>query len=163
VLAVSFLSLGLHTKPLRRRSRSRPRRAGDDTAGVGDHNARHVAAGHQPAQDLARALIIALGLLVDDAIIAVEMMVRMLEEGASKAVAVTAMYETTAMPMLTGTLITAVGFLPIALAKSVAGEYTMSISRSRRWRWSSRGSLPCSSCVARRLAAEGEAQGRRAQ
>ncbi|HQR22533.1 MAG TPA: efflux RND transporter permease subunit, partial [Burkholderiaceae bacterium] len=72
-------------------------------------------------------LIIALGLLVDDAIIAVEMMVRKLEEGATKVVAVTAMYETTAMPMLTGTLITAAGFLPIALAKSMAGEYTMSI------------------------------------
>ena len=60
------------------------------------------------------ALIIALGLLVDDAIIAVEMMVRKLEEGyASRAPQSPSMYETTAMPMLTGTLITAVGFLPI--------------------------------------------------
>ena len=56
------------------------------------------------------SLIIALGLLVDDAIIAVEMMVRKLEEGYDKARAATFAYEATAMPMLTGTLITAVGF-----------------------------------------------------
>ena len=73
------------------------------------------------------ALIIALGLLVDDAIIAVEMVVRKMEEGYDRVRAATAMYELTAMPMLTGTLITAAGFLPIALAKSVAGEYTISI------------------------------------
>jgi multidrug efflux pump subunit AcrB len=73
------------------------------------------------------ALIIALGLLVDDAIIAVEMMARKLEEGYDRAQAVTFMYESTAFPMLTGTLITAAGFLPIALAKSAAGEYTFSI------------------------------------
>jgi multidrug efflux pump len=73
------------------------------------------------------ALIIALGLLVDDAIIAVEMMVRKMEEGFDRAAAVTYMYESTAFPMLTGTLITATGFLPIALAKSAAGEYTFSI------------------------------------
>jgi multidrug efflux pump len=73
------------------------------------------------------ALIIALGLLVDDAIIAVEMVVRKMEEGYDRMTAATSMYELTAMPMLTGTLITAAGFLPIALAKSVAGEYTISI------------------------------------
>lgn len=73
------------------------------------------------------ALIIALGLLVDDAIIAVEMMVRKLEEGMSKFEAATFAYTATAFPMLTGTLITAVGFLPIAMAKSTAGEYTFSI------------------------------------
>ncbi len=73
------------------------------------------------------ALIIALGLLVDDAIIAVEMVVRKMEEGYDRMKAATSMYELTAMPMLTGTLITAAGFLPIALAKSVAGEYTISI------------------------------------
>ncbi len=73
------------------------------------------------------ALIIALGLLVDDAIIAVEMMVRKLEEGMSKFEAATFAYTATAFPMLTGTLITAVGFLPIAMAKSAAGEYTFSI------------------------------------
>ncbi|HCN90125.1 MAG TPA: multidrug transporter AcrB, partial [Oxalobacteraceae bacterium] len=73
------------------------------------------------------ALIIALGLLVDDAIIAVEMMVRKMEEGLSRFDAATFAYTSTAMPMLTGTLITAAGFLPIGLAKSAAGEYTFSM------------------------------------
>jgi hypothetical protein len=73
------------------------------------------------------ALIIALGLLVDDAIIAVEMMVRKMEEGMSRFEAATFAYSSTAMPMLTGTLITAAGFLPIGLAKSAAGEYTFSM------------------------------------
>ncbi|TAH12134.1 MAG: efflux RND transporter permease subunit [Curvibacter sp.] len=73
------------------------------------------------------SLIIALGLLVDDAIIAVEMMVRKMEEGYDKVRAATFAYEVTAMPMLTGTLITAVGFLPIGMAKSSVGEYTYAI------------------------------------
>jgi multidrug efflux pump len=73
------------------------------------------------------SLIIALGLLVDDAIIAVEMMVRKMEEGYDKVRAATFAYELTAMPMLTGTLITAAGFLPIGIAKSVTGEYTFAI------------------------------------
>ena len=73
------------------------------------------------------SLIIALGLLVDDAIIAVEMMVRKMEEGYDKVRAATFAYEITAMPMLTGTLITAAGFLPIGIAKSVTGEYTFAI------------------------------------
>ncbi|MCD2514041.1 efflux RND transporter permease subunit [Comamonas endophytica] len=73
------------------------------------------------------SLIIALGLLVDDAIIAVEMMVRKMEEGYDKLRAATFAYEITAMPMLTGTLITAAGFLPIGLAKSMTGEYTFAI------------------------------------
>jgi multidrug efflux pump len=73
------------------------------------------------------SLIIALGLLVDDAIIAVEMMVRKMEEGYDKVRAATFAYEITAMPMLTGTLITAVGFLPIGIAKSSTGEYTFAI------------------------------------
>ena len=73
------------------------------------------------------SLIIALGLLVDDAIIAVEMMVRKMEEGYDKVRAATFAYDMTAMPMLTGTLITAAGFLPIGLAKSVTGEYTYAI------------------------------------
>jgi multidrug efflux pump len=73
------------------------------------------------------ALIIALGLLVDDAIIAVEMMVRKMEEGYSRFDAATFAYTSTAMPMLTGTLITAAGFLPIGLAQSAAGEYTFSM------------------------------------
>ena len=127
VLAVSFISLGLHTKPLRI----------DIWPGlvvgitiplvlaitfvtmfywsVGLHK---ISLG---------SLIIALGLMVDDAIIAVEMMVRKLEEGYDKMRAATFAYEVTAMPMLTGTLITAAGFLPIGMAKSVTGEYTFAI------------------------------------
>ncbi len=73
------------------------------------------------------SLIIALGLLVDDAIIAVEMMVRKMEEGYDKVRAATFAYDVTAMPMLTGTLITAAGFLPIGLARSSTGEYTYAI------------------------------------
>ena len=73
------------------------------------------------------SLIIALGLLVDDAIIAVEMMVRKMEEGYDRVRAATFAYEVTAMPMLTGTLITAAGFLPIGIARSTVGEYTFAI------------------------------------
>jgi len=73
------------------------------------------------------SLIIALGLLVDDAIISVEMMVRKMEEGYDKVRAATFAYEVTAMPMLTGTLITAAGFLPIGIAHSTVGEYTFAI------------------------------------
>ena len=73
------------------------------------------------------SLIIALGLLVDDAIISVEMMVRKMEEGYDRVRAATFAYEVTAMPMLTGTLITAAGFLPIGTAKSTVGEYTYAI------------------------------------
>jgi multidrug efflux pump subunit AcrB len=127
VLAVSFVALGLHTKPFRL----------DMRPGL-------VVALTIPlvlaitflfmsvfAIDLHKislgALIIALGLLVDDAIIAVEMMVRKMEEGMSRFEAATFAYTSTAMPMLTGTLITAAGFLPIGLAKSAAGEYTFSM------------------------------------
>lgn len=127
VLAVSFISLGLHTKPLR--IDVWPGLVVGITiplvlaitfvvmyyAGVGLHK---ISLG---------SLIIALGLLVDDAIIAVEMMVRKLEEGYDKMHAATYAYDVTAMPMLTGTLITAVGFLPIGLAKSTVGEYTFAI------------------------------------
>ena len=70
------------------------------------------------------ALIIALGLLVDDAMIVVEMMVRKLEEGFDKFASATFAYVSTAWPMLSGTLVTAAGFLPIAMAKSSTGEYT---------------------------------------
>lgn len=73
------------------------------------------------------ALIIALGLLVDDAMIAVEMMKVKLEQGYSKLHAASFAYSSTAFPMLTGTLITAAAFLPVGLAKSSAGEYTFSI------------------------------------
>jgi multidrug efflux pump len=127
VLAVSFISLGLHFKPFR--LDWRPGMVVGITIplvlaitfvtmyywGVGLHK---ISLG---------SLIIALGLLVDDAIIAVEMMVRKLEEGYDKMRAATFAYEATAMPMLTGTLITAVGFLPIGMAKSTVGEYTFAI------------------------------------
>ena len=73
------------------------------------------------------ALIIALGLLVDDAIIAVEMMMVKLEQGASRLEAATYAYTSTAFPMLTGTLVTAIGFVPVGFASSSAGEYTNSI------------------------------------
>lgn len=70
------------------------------------------------------ALIIALGLLVDDAIIAVEMMVVKMEQGWDRMKAAAAAWDSTAFPMLTGTLVTATGFLPIGLAASGVGEYT---------------------------------------
>jgi len=127
VLLVSFISLGLHFKPFR--IDIWPGMVVAITIplvlaitfvtmyywGVGLHK---ISLG---------SLIIALGLLVDDAIIAVEMMVRKLEEGYDKMRAATFAYEVTAMPMLTGTLITAAGFLPIGLAKSTTGEYTFAI------------------------------------
>jgi len=73
------------------------------------------------------ALIIALGLLVDDAMIAVEMMDRKLEEGFDKVSAATFAYTSTAFPMLTGTLITVAGFIPVGFAQSTAGEYVSSL------------------------------------
>lgn len=73
------------------------------------------------------ALIIALGLLVDDAIIAVEMMVVRIAQGFDRAAAASAAWESTAFPMLTGTLVTAAGFLPVGLAKSTSGEYAGNI------------------------------------
>jgi multidrug efflux pump len=127
VLLVSFIALGLHTRPLRLDiwpglvvGVTIPLVLGITFVtmfywGIGLHK---ISLG---------ALIIALGLLVDDAIIAVEMMVRKLEEGYDKLHAATFAYEATSMPMLTGTLITAVGFLPIALARSTVGEYTFAI------------------------------------
>lgn len=128
VLAVSFLSLGLHTKP-RLRIDVWPGLVVGLTIPlvlavtflfmkIFDIGLHKISLG---------ALIIALGLLVDDAIIAVEMMVRKLEEGFSKMEAATFAYTSTAMPMLTGTLITATGFLPVGLARSTVGEYTFGI------------------------------------
>ncbi|WP_370152437.1 efflux RND transporter permease subunit [Ferrovibrio sp.] len=73
------------------------------------------------------ALIISLGLLVDDAIIAVEMMQVKMEQGLDRFRAASFAYTSTAFPMLTGTLITAAGFVPVGFAKSSAGEYTFSI------------------------------------
>ena len=127
VLAVSFISLGLHFKPFR--IDIWPGLVVAITIplvlsitfvtmyywGVGLHK---ISLG---------SLIIALGLLVDDAIIAVEMMVRKLEEGHDKLYAATYAYDATSMPMLTGTLITAAGFLPIGMAQSTVGEYTFAI------------------------------------
>lgn len=73
------------------------------------------------------ALIIALGLLVDDAMIAVEMMVARLEVGDNLRKAATYVYTSTAFPMLTGTLVTVAGFIPIGLNNSAAGEYTFTL------------------------------------
>lgn len=73
------------------------------------------------------SLIIALGLLVDDAMITVESMVSRLEHGWDKVRAATYAYEATAVPMLTGTLVTVCGFIPVGLARSEAGEYCWTI------------------------------------
>jgi multidrug efflux pump subunit AcrB len=73
------------------------------------------------------ALILSLGLLVDDAIIAIEMMVVKLEEGLGRMQAATFAWTSTAAPMLTGTLVTVIGFLPVGFARSGAGEYAGNI------------------------------------
>ncbi len=73
------------------------------------------------------ALIIALGLLVDDAMITIEMMISKIEEGYEKAKAATFAYVTTAFPMLTGTLVTILGFFPIGFAESNTGQYCFSL------------------------------------
>jgi multidrug efflux pump subunit AcrB len=73
------------------------------------------------------ALVIALGLLVDDAMIAVEMMDRKLREGFDRLAAATFAYTSTAFPMLTGTLVTVAGFIPVGFAQSSAGEYVSSL------------------------------------
>ena len=73
------------------------------------------------------ALILSLGLLVDDAIIAIEMMVVRMEEGFDRIAAATYAWSATAMPMLSGTLVTIIGFLPVGFAQSVAGEYAGNI------------------------------------
>ena len=100
------------------------------------------------------ALILALGLLVDDAIIAVEMMASKMEQGWDRVKAASFAYTSTAMPMLTGTLVTVAGFLPIATAASSTGEYTRSIfqvsaialvRRPRRWQ-----PVGCPACAADR-------------
>ncbi|TXN21819.1 efflux RND transporter permease subunit [Methylobacterium sp. WL9] len=73
------------------------------------------------------ALILSLGLLVDDAIIAIEMMVVRMEEGADRISAATHVWGTTALPMLSGTIITIAGFLPVGFGRSTAGEYAGNI------------------------------------
>ena len=80
------------------------------------------------------ALIIALGLLVDDAMITIEAMVTRLERGDEKEHAAAFAYSSTAFPMLTGTLVTIAGFVPIGFAASAAGEYTFTHLRGRRYR-----------------------------
>ena len=110
VLAVSFIAPGPHQAarpgPLWRRYYIDRARAGGGhhhSAGAGGDVPGHELLGHRPAQGISLgSLIIALGLLVDDAIIAVEMMVRKMEEGYDKVRAATFAYELTAMPMLTG-------------------------------------------------------------
>ena len=73
------------------------------------------------------ALVIALGLLVDDAMVTIEMMVSRFERGFDRLAAATHAYSTTAFPMLTGTLVTIAGFVPIGFARSNAGEYCFSL------------------------------------
>lgn len=73
------------------------------------------------------ALILSLGLLVDDAIIAIEMMVVKMQEGLNRTAAATYAWGATAAPMLTGTLVTVIGFLPVGFAQSTAGEYAGNI------------------------------------
>ncbi len=118
VLAVSFVSLGIRagavvawTIPLVLAAVF----VGMDVSGI---DLQRVSLG---------ALIIALGLLVDDAMITVETMITQLEAGADKVKAATFAYTSTAFPMLTGTLVTIVGFIPVGFAKSSAGEYTFSL------------------------------------
>ena len=127
VLAVSFLSLGLHTRPLRVDMRPGLVVALTIPLVLSITFLAMYVAGINLHKISLGALIVSLGLLVDDAIIAVEMVVRKMEEGADRFTAATAMFDLTAMPMLTGTLITAAGFLPIALARSSSGEYTMAM------------------------------------
>ncbi len=118
VLAISFLSLGLRAGAVVALSIPLVL-AGTffvmHLAGIGLHK---ISLG---------TLILALGLLVDDAIIAVEMMAVKMHEGMERTKAASFAYTTTAFPMLTGTLITAAGFLPIAMAESSVGEFTRSI------------------------------------
>ncbi len=114
VLAVSFLSLGWRTGIVV---------AASVPLVLGLVAAVMYAAGWNLDRISLGALIIALGLLVDDAIIAVEMMVVKLEQGWDRMQAATYAYSSTAFPMLTGTLITAAGFMPVGFAKSIAGQY----------------------------------------
>lgn len=118
VLGVSFLSLGLRAGAVVACSIPLVLAAVFVVMNVTDIDLQRVSLG---------ALIIALGLLVDDAMITVEMMVTKLEEGLERAQAATFAYTSTAFPMLTGTLVTVAGFVPIGFAKSAAGEYTFSI------------------------------------
>jgi multidrug efflux pump subunit AcrB len=118
VLAVSFLSLGLRAGLVV--ALSIPLVLSIVFLGVGlmDISLQRVSLG---------ALIISLGLLVDDAMITVEMMIAKIEEGMEKFKAATFAYTSTAFPMLTGTLVTLFGFLPVGFAESNVGEYCFSL------------------------------------
>ena len=118
VLGVSFLSLGLRAGAVVACSIPLVLAAVFMMMQVSDIDLQRVSLG---------ALIIALGLLVDDAMITVEMMVTKLEQGMDKVRAATFAYTSTAFPMLTGTLVTAAGFVPVGFARSAAGEYTFSM------------------------------------
>ena len=118
VLAVSFLSLGLRAGLVVALSIPLVLSIvfiGMDLAGI---SLQRISLG---------ALIIALGLLVDDAMITIEMMISKIEEGYEKAKAATFAYVTTAFPMLTGTLVTIFGFFPIGFAESNTGQYCFSL------------------------------------
>jgi multidrug efflux pump subunit AcrB len=118
VLAVSFLSLGLRAGLVVALSIPLVLSIvfiGMDLAGI---SLQRISLG---------ALIIALGLLVDDAMITIEMMISKIEEGYAKAKAATFAYVTTAFPMLTGTLVTIFGFFPIGFAESNTGQYCFSL------------------------------------
>src|SRR5438876_10410036 len=118
VLVVSLLSLGLRTGLVVAVSIPLVLAATFATMWLADIGLHKISLG---------ALILSLGLLVDDAIIAVEMMAIKMEQGYDRLRAASFAYTSTAFPMLTGTLITIAGFLPIAAAKSSTGEYTRSI------------------------------------
>ncbi len=118
VLAVSFLALGWRPASSSRSPSRwcwRSRSSLMELAGI---SLQRISLG---------ALIIALGLLVDDAMIAVEMMITKMEEGYDKIKAATYAYTSTAFPMLTGTLVTIAGFVPVGFAQSGAGEYCFSL------------------------------------
>ena len=118
VLLVSFFSLGLRTGMVVAVSIPLVLAMTFTTMQVFDIGLHKISLG---------ALVLALGLLVDDAIIAVEMMAIKMEQGYSRLKAASFAWESTAFPMLTGTLVTAAGFLPIATAASSTGEYTRSL------------------------------------
>ena len=118
VLAVSFLSLGLRAGTVV--ALSIPLVLGMTFVGmkICGIDLQRVSLG---------ALIIALGLLVDDAMITIEMMVKKLEQGCKPRQAATFAFTSTAIPMLTGTLVTVIGFVPVGFARSASGEYCFSL------------------------------------
>ena len=118
VLAVSFLSLGLRAGVVVALSIPLVLAIVFVSMKVMDISLQRISLG---------ALIIALGLLVDDAMITIEMMISKIEEGMEKVKAATFAYTSTAFPMLTGTLITIFGFLPIGFADNNTGQYTFSL------------------------------------